>query len=94
MISIVYYWIMYLKWNPGIPKNWVKLITMSTFLLHGTLHGRFSGLRQTSSQMSRMPSGTSDSLQWNPGIPNKLHPNKISRTSCRNHRYTVAFWVP
>lgn len=70
------------------PVQKSKVVTMSTFLLHGTLHGGLGRLCQTPSQMSRMPSRASDSIQWNPRLPHKLHFNEISWTSCRNHRWT------
>ena len=40
-----------------------KTFTMSTFVLYGTLHGRFGGLRQTLIQMSRTLGRTLNSLQ-------------------------------
>ena len=73
------------------PVQKSKVVTMSTFLLHGTLHGGLGRLCQTPSQMSRMPSRASDSIQWNPGLPHKLHFNGISWTSCRNHRYSMPY---
>ena len=60
------------------PVQKSKVVTMSTFLLHGTLHGGLGRLCQTPSQMSRMPSRASDSIQWNPRLPHKLHFNEIS----------------
>ena len=73
------------------PVQKSKVVTMSTFLLHGTLHGGLGRLCQTPSQMSRMSSRASNSIQWNPRVPHKLHFNEISWTSCRNHRYSVPY---
>ena len=64
-----------------------KTFTMSTFVLYGTLHGRFGGLRQAPSQVPGMPGRTSDSLQWNTRISHKCYLNQIFGFTCRNHRY-------
>ena len=64
-----------------------KTFTMSTFVLYGTLYGRFGGLRQAPSQVPGMPGRTSDSLQWNTRISHKCYLNQIFGFTCRNHRY-------
>ena len=68
----------------SVPKS--KIVTMSAFILHGTLYGRFSRLCQETSEMSGMPSGTSYSVRRNTRITNQLYITKILGTTCRNYR--------
>ena len=75
----------------SVPKS--KIVTMSAFILHGTLYGRFSRLCQETSEMSGMPSGTSYSVRRNTRITNQLYITKILGTTCRNYRLDLKWRI-
>ncbi|PSN52645.1 hypothetical protein C0J52_08819 [Blattella germanica] len=66
-----------------IPKP--QAVAVSTLLLHGTMHGRPRGLRQTTGEMSRMPRRASNPLPGCARLPNERHSAEVLGAAHRDH---------